>query len=183
VKYRKRRKKLAKSNSQLTKIQAVLLELDAATAQAAKLLAPVAQKLNKLLTPLELEGLLGGAASDLMYSMRQAARTPATALAAFEDVFKPFDKRLEEHFINTLDAGTTGVQGVASRVQVTTKSVPVVNDWPALYAHIAKKKEFDLLNKALSAAGVKERWDAGKQVPGVGPFIKKSVSCTKLGGK
>jgi len=157
--------------------------LDQATAQAAALLTPVAQKLNKLLTPLELEGLLDGAASDLMYTLRQSAKTPATALAAFEDVFKPFDKRLEEHFIATLDAATTGVQGALSRVQVTVKSVPVVNDWTALYAHIAKKKEFDLLNKALNAAAVKERWEQQKQVPGVGSFIAKKVSCTKLGGK
>ena len=174
---------MAKSQSQLTKIQAVLAELEQVTAQAAKLLTPVAQKLNKLLTPLELEGLLDGAASDLMYTLRQAARTPATALVAFDDVFTPFNKRLEEHFINKLDASTTGVQGVLSRVQVNVKSIPVVNDWPAFYAHVKKKGEFDLLNKALNAAAVRERWEQNKQVPGVGPFIKKSVSCTKIGGK
>ena len=40
--------------------------------------------------------------------------------------------------------------------------------------------EMDLLNRALNAAAVQERWDAGKSVPGVGTFNAVTVSVNKL---
>ena len=51
------------------------------------------------------------------------------------------------------------------------------------YAHLKKTGDFELLNRALNRAAVNERWAAHKQVPGVGKFHVKKVSCTKLGGK
>jgi hypothetical protein len=56
----------------------------------------------------------------------------------------------------------------------------VVEDWPKLYAHIKKTGEFELMQRRLGETAVKERWDADKQVPGVGRFTAKKVSCTRV---
>ncbi len=173
----------SKSNP-IARVQAALARLDEAAATAAKLMTPVAKALKKELDALKVANLPPGTASDLMYLLRQSAKVPATALASFGDVFGPFDKILEEHFIATLAAGeSSGVQGTLGRVQVTTSAVPTVEDWPAFYAYIARTKAWDLMNKAANAKGIRERWDAKKQVPGVKPFIVKKVSVTKIGGK
>jgi hypothetical protein len=168
----------------LAKIEALIVKLDDAAAQAAKLLTPVAKALDKELSALDIEALPQGAVSDLMYSLRQAAKVPSTAVASFTDVFGSVDKVLEEYFIAKLSAGeSSGVQGSIGRVQVTTSVVPIVNDWPAFYAGMAKAKSWDLLNKALNRKAVQERWEQKKQVPGVGTFVAKKVSVTKIPGR
>jgi hypothetical protein len=168
----------------IAKVKLALDKLDATTAQAAELLSPVAKALKKELDAVDIATLAPGVAADLMYTLREASSTPANALASFKDVFDPIDKLLTEHFINTLAAGeSTGVQGVLSRVQVNTSVVPVVNDWATFYEFIRKNKAFDLLNRAPNTKSIRERWDDKKQVPGVGTFVSKKVSVTKLKGK
>ena len=75
------------------------------------------------------------------------------------------------------------MQGHKSRVQVTESVIPTIENWKKFYAHIAKTKQFELLNRAPNRASILERWDNKKQIPGVGKFHAKKVSCTKLGGK
>ncbi len=125
-----------------------------------------------------------GALSDLLYDLRQTGKILNTIVAPFDDVVAPAIKLVEEHFIQKLAADeSSGVQGKKSRVQVTVSVIPVVDDWPVFYEHIRKTKSFELLNRAVNRAAVTERWDQKKQVPGVGTFHAKKVSCTKLGGK
>lgn len=175
---------MASKSNPIARVQAALVRLDSVAADAARLMAPVAKALKKELDALKVANLPPGTASDLMYLLRQSAKAPATVLASFGDVFGPFDKVLEEHFIATLAAGeSSGVQGTLGRVQVTTSSVPTVENWPAFYAYIARTKAWDLMNKVPSVKGIRERWEDKKQVPGVKPFIVKKVSVTKIGGK
>ena len=61
-----------------------------------------------------------------------------------------------------------------------SRDEPVVQDWDKFYANLKKKGEFDLLNRALNKRAVKERWEDGKTVPGVGTFKVTTVSVTKL---
>src|SRR5262245_59568569 len=51
---------------------------------------------------------------------------------------------------------------------------PKAEDWPAIYKHIQETGEFELLHKRLTGSAIKERWDAGVEVPGVEryPVIK-----------
>jgi hypothetical protein len=87
----------------------------------------------------------------------------------------------------------SGVSGKVCRVSITEKQVPRVEDWPAFYkaivddylSHVKKKTgqqdgAFSLLNRALNDGAVKERWENGKKVPGVGTFKAKSISVNKL---
>jgi hypothetical protein len=118
-----------------------------------------------------------GACADLLYTTRQARYKLQHEVAKLQAV----ETAIEQRFIDTLSAkDSTGVAGKVGRAQVQTKIVPVVEDWPKLYAHIKKTGEFELMQRRLGETAVKERWDADKQVPGVGRFTAKKVSCTRV---
>jgi hypothetical protein len=152
-------------------------------AAAVKALAPAVKRLNQSLSKLDPKKLPFGAASDLLYELREIVSLVPNLNKPFDDILAPAIKMMNAHFINTLKVGeSSGVQGMASRTQITDNPVPVIAEggWPKLYAHIKKTGEFELLNKALNRSAVKERWDARKQVPGTTVFHDKRVSCTKL---
>ena len=104
---------------------------------------------------------------------------------------KEFEKKIEalkkeemvltDHLINTLPKGeASGIAGKVARASITTKPIPRVEDWNAFWASFKPSRDRDLLQKRLSDTAVKERWDAGKVVPGVSVFNVVSVSLNKL---
>lgn len=118
-----------------------------------------------------------GARADLLYITRAARYKLQHEVAKLEAI----ESAIEEYFINNLSTKeSTGVAGKVGRVQVQPKVVPVVEDWPKFYAHIKKTGEFELMQRRVAEGAVKERWDAKKQVPGVGRFNAKKVSCTAV---
>lgn len=161
-------------------------KLDIATeiAAAQKALKPAVTRLTKALAKLDPASLPIGALSDLLYDLRAVKKMPGDLSTPFDDLFDPLLKQVEEYFVAKLEVGeSSGVQGGHSRTQISENIIPVVKDWKKFYAHIKKKGEFELLNRAVNRAAVTERWDNKKQVPGIGQFFAKKVSCTKLSGK
>jgi hypothetical protein len=164
--------------------QAPKVDIVAEVGAASKALQPAVKRLTKALAKLDPAGLPVGALADLLYDLRAVSKLPKSLSAPFDDLLDPVIKAVEEHFVRTLAVGeSSGVQGKKSRVQVSENVVPVVEDWTKFYAFVAKTKSFELMNRALNRASVTERWDDKKQVPGVGKFHAKKVSCTKLSGK
>jgi hypothetical protein len=161
-----------------------LTDITAEIKAATKALAPAVDKLRQLISSSAPEDLPVGQLADLLYDLRQIAKLPKSLNDPFEDLLDPFTKSVEDHFIRTLAVGeSSGVQGLRSRVQITEKIVPTVDDWSVLYKYIKRTGSFELLNRAVNAAAVSERWKLKKKVPGVGTFHAKKVSCTKLSGK
>lgn len=121
-----------------------------------------------------------GAAADLYFSLREKRLALQREAAAVEEQ----EKLVQAHLIAVIPKSLgTGVAGKLCRVSVQTKPIPQVTDWDKFYAHIAKNKSkggFALLNRAVNAAAVKEIWDAGKEVPGVGSFNVAKLSVNKL---
>lgn len=118
-----------------------------------------------------------GACADLLYKTQQERY----ALQHKVDALKELESALSEKIIRELPKSeATGVAGKRARATVRTKEVPQVADWPALYAYITKTKSFDLLQKRVADKSIAERWEAGKQVPGVTKFTKVVVSITKV---
>lgn len=151
---------------------------------AAKALSPAVARLRKALAALRLDTVPLGSLADLLYDLNGLGRLLSTLSAPFDDLLGPKCKEIEDHFVAQLSVGeSSGVQGRYSRVQVAESVVPTVEDWEKFYAYIGKNKAFELLNRAVNRKAVQERWDVKKQVPGVGRFHVKKVSCTKLGGK
>lgn len=117
------------------------------------------------------------ACADLLYSTRQARLDMQKQV----DALKEQENALRDYVIENLPkSNATGVAGKLARIQVVTAIEPVVEDWDALYKTIKRTGHFDLLNRALNRSAVRERWNAGKTVPGVGEFTAVKVSINKL---
>lgn len=118
-----------------------------------------------------------GACADRLYALKalkSAAQKAVDALAEEESAIK-------NHLIENLPKSeASGVAGKVARAMIITQNVPQVKDWDAFYEHVRKTKSFDLLQRRVSDAAVKERWENGKKVPGVETFTVVKVSLNKL---
>ena len=171
--------KITKSSAAKIKVD-ILSEISAAT----KALLPAVNRLKKTLTNLDPAKVPIGALSDLLYDLRQLAKLPKSLATPFDDVLDPVLKAVEEQFIQTLSVGeSSGAQGFHSRTQITESVVPTLEDKPKFYAYVKKHGAFELLNQSLNRNAIQERWDNKKQIPGIGKYHVKKVSCTKLSGK
>lgn len=118
-----------------------------------------------------------GACADKLFEIRNKRLAMQKAV----DEVEAEEKALKEHIIATLPKSeASGVAGKLARVTVITKEVPQVKDWDVFYKHLVKTKSFDLMQKRLSDTAVKERWEAGKQVPGVEAFSAVTISLNKV---
>ena len=117
-----------------------------------------------------------GACADRLYEIRQKR----LAMQKEVDEIEAEEKALKEHIINNLPKSDSGAAGKVARVSVVTKDVPQVKDWDAFYKYVSRTKSFDLLQRRLSDAAIKERWENKKQVPGVEAFTVVSVSLNKV---
>ena len=157
------------------------LDISREVALATKALVPAAKRLEKALAGLDPEKLPTGALADALYDLKGLSKLLSSITAPFDDFLPATVKAVEDHFVNTLAVGeSSGVQGFMSRVQVTESAVPTLDDPQKFYAYVRKNNAFELLNRALNRAAIQERWDLKKQIPGVGVFHAKKVSCTKL---
>lgn len=123
----------------------------------------------------DLPETLGGCA-DLLYATRQKRLAMQKELDAVADL----ERELREHIINTMPKSDTGAAGRVARVSVVTKEVPTVGNWEKFYEHIYQTRSFDLLQRRVSDAAVKERWENNEQIPGVEVFNSVNVSLNKL---
>lgn len=118
-----------------------------------------------------------GACADKLFELRNkrlAVQKEVDAVAAEETALK-------NHIIENLPKSeASGVAGKLARVTVVTKQIPQVKDWDAFYKHVKKTGDFDLMQRRLTDAAIKERWEAGKEVPGVEHFNAVSVSINKI---
>lgn len=117
-----------------------------------------------------------GSCADLLYELRNARLD----LQKVIDEVSKKESSIKEHIINTLPKSDTGAAGQLARVTVKTAPVPQVKDWDVLYKYIKKTGSFDLLHRRLSSKAVEDRWENGKDVPGVEEFMVTSVTLNKL---
>lgn len=131
-----------------------------------------------------------GLAADALFDTRQKR----LALAKEVERLQELETAYKNHLIDNLPkSDANGVAGKVCRVSVVKKDVPRAEDWSKIYANIvadyqkhAKKKDgmqdgaFALLQRRLGEGAVKEAWDAGKVVDGVGKFTVVDLSVNKI---
>lgn len=118
-----------------------------------------------------------GAAVDLLYTTRQTRLAEQKGIAEY----KVIETAIQEHLIAELPKSqATGTSGKLANARIVTQAAPAVEDWDLLYAYVRKHKRFDLLQRRLNEEAVKEMWDNGEAVPGVGVFNVVKVSVTKI---
>jgi hypothetical protein len=79
------------------------------------------------------------------------------------------------------DQGVKALGGQLGLVKMTELDEPKAENWELIYDYIERNQAFHLLHKRLTTLAVKELWDDGKTVPGVGheKIFKLSVSGVK----
>lgn len=117
------------------------------------------------------------AKADAYYGKREARLTLQKTVNALEEE----EKALKAELLEALTASTTsGVSGVRCYVQAVMKQKPDVLDSEAFREHVRSTGEFDLMIVRTNEKAIKERWDAGKEVPGVGSVTVMDLSIHKL---
>ena len=76
--------------------------------------------------------------------------------------------------------GVTGARSEHASVSVTENVKPQVNDWPTFYRFIAKNDYFHLLDRRPSVTGCRELFETKGAIPGVTPFIAKTLNLRNL---
>lgn len=121
-----------------------------------------------------------GETIDLLFSLREDRKV----LEAQIKVIAEKEGALEAHLMTNFDkAGLDGAKGKFATAALKRSTVGDVQDWPALWEYVRKNKAYDMIQKRLSVTAARERWDAGKQIPGVEPKEIVTLSITKVGGK
>jgi hypothetical protein len=111
-----------------------------------------------------------------LYALRDLAKPLRAQLEGIDEE----RKALEAHLVATMPKSDGGAIGKKAKAVILVSQEPTVADRAALERYILKTKDFSLLRGALAGPAVKERWEAGKKVPGVEPFAIIKVSVTKL---
>lgn len=115
--------------------------------------------------------------ADLLYKLREKRE----GIKKQADEIEDYEKSLKAYIIDNLEKdNATGVSGLLACVRVVKKEEPTAENWDDFYKYILKNKAFHLLNKAINKASIKEIWEEGKEVPGVGRFNVITVSLTKV---
>jgi len=108
------------------------------------------------------------------------ARAARLAAQKQVDVLEIQERELKKQVMERLaKAANKAVSNGDRLFQLVTKDEPTAEDWPKIYAHIKKTGEFDLLERRLSKAAVKERNEVGEKIPGVAWYPVDSLSDTK----
>lgn len=94
---------------------------------------------------------------------------------------KKQETELKQFLIDNISkSDATGVCGRMMRATLRVKPEPTAEDWEAIRKYVTRYKAWDILQKRLSTTAIKERWDDGKQIPGVGTIQVVDVSLTSL---
>lgn len=121
-----------------------------------------------------------GRCADLFHDVRELRLLMEKECAAI----KARETEIQEHVIRSLPKGDTGASGLRYRAQINTDDKPQVSDekggWPALWAHIQKTGDFDLLQKRLGEKAITDRWEQGVAIPGVAVVHVPKLSITKI---
>lgn len=117
-----------------------------------------------------------GACADLLYDIR----TQRLKLQAEAEEWHKQETALQEHIIRVLPKSDTGASGKHHRVQVSNRIKPRVENWESFFKYVRRYNAFEMLQRRVAEGAVQERWDAGKKVPGVEPFMFPTISLTKV---
>lgn len=76
-----------------------------------------------------------------------------------------------------------GARGDLAQASISPRIIPTAESWPDIFAWIKKGRgtdRFAIMQKRLGSIAIKEMWDDGKQIDGVGHFEKQVLSVTKI---
>ena len=112
---------------------------------------------------------------DMLNDLAETRKELASLLEK-EKILKSKKLELETQIATTLkDQGIDRVGNDACTLSIKEEIVPTVEDWDKDYQHILDTKQFELLQKRMSATAWRELLQMGQAVPGV-----KATELTKI---
>jgi hypothetical protein len=125
-----------------------------------------------------------GACADKLFDIKQER----LAAQKIVDALKADETLLSNHIIDNLAKGDAGAVGKHHKVIVKTEEVPQVKDWEAFYAYVKANNAFDLLQRRINPAALKDREEAladnkrakVKVIPGTEKFTAVKLSLTQV---
>lgn len=114
---------------------------------------------------------------DKYYTLREARLARQKEVDALQEA----ETELKEDLIRQISkSDASGVAGKIARVSVVTKREPAIKDFEVFMAYVSRRKAWDLLQRRVSAAAIKARWEDGKEIPGIEAFPVVGLSLSKL---
>lgn len=134
-----------------------------------------------------------------MTATKQAAAVPATIGAKIDARMKLVEQKdelnaqlkvlqaqideLEGALLTQMDKeGTTNAGGKLATTVVSESVVPQVEDWDSFYKFIHRLKYYHLLERRPSVTGCRELFEKKGAIPGVQPFLKRTLRFTSKKG-
>lgn len=117
------------------------------------------------------------ACADKLYQLRAQRQQMQKEV----DSVEAEEKAVKAHIIDNLPkSDASGVAGKLCRVTIISKEIPQLKDDEAFFKYVKKTGRFDLMQRRLSDAAIKEIWENGKEVPGVDHFNAVTLSINKV---
>lgn len=127
---------------------------------------------------MNLDKMKAGEIVDLLYQTKRERLEIQKKVTDFEAK----EKEIKAWLINNLPKSeASGVAGKLARVSLVTKQEPTVTDERKLRRYLNKTRRFELAYKLRPAApAIREAWEEGEEIPGIGAFTVVTVSLNKL---
>lgn len=108
-----------------------------------------------------------GKAIDEIAALQKKRDEISAKLAAVE---KLISEKKEKLLARVKKSELNGAKGRLGAAFVQEEDVPTIEEFDKVWAWAKKTNALDIFQKRLSSVAVRERWAAGKKIPGVGTF-------------
>jgi hypothetical protein len=124
-----------------------------------------------------------GACIDMAYNLRAERLAYQREVDEKIAALKKKEDEIEDHILQSFDKSEIeGAKGTVASASVSRLTVPSVKDWPKAFKWISKNEAWDLMEKRMARVAYRDRTEAGQSIPGVEPFVKVTLSLTRVGG-
>lgn len=118
-----------------------------------------------------------GSKIDHLHTLREKKR----ALEKEAESISQEMKLREDELIQEMQAsGLSKMTGSKATVSISESVKPNVQDWDSFYKFIARHKYFHLLERRPSVTGCRELFETRGKIPGVVPFVLRSLNLRTL---
>jgi hypothetical protein len=109
------------------------------------------------------------------------ARAQRLALDKQVEELKEHEELLKDAVIAKMRESNMSACGAThGLVKMNVLKEPVATDWPAIYDYIKENGAWELLHRRLTNTAVKEHWEAGEELPGIGSTEVYKLSISNL---
>ena len=118
-----------------------------------------------------------GALIDQIWAAREEKRRLESQVKEVETTIAA----LQEQIMERLEAeGLDKASGSKATVSISANTVANVEDWDSFWSYIIKNKYTHLLQRRVSDPAYRELLEQGKRVPGVQPFVKRTLNVRSI---